>query len=128
MLMHEVVALWRRDRGHALLLCLSLLVMPALIGTLAPPAHAQSAAASERKVLVRVEPEYPETLKRLYIGGIVRVETVVAPNGTVESMQLLGGSPVLGQAAMKAIKQWKFAPANAKEKIVVKLEFDPHRE
>lgn len=81
----------------------------------------------ERKVVTRLEPEYPEALKRLYIGGVVRVEAVIRPNGGVESTQLLGGSPILGQSAMKAIKQWKFSPATSKEKIVVQLEFDPHR-
>ena len=82
---------------------------------------------SDRKVITRVEPDNPETLKRLYIGGIVRVETTVAPNGTVENAELLGGNPVLGQSAMKAIKQWKYAPTTAKEKLIVKLTFDPHR-
>ena len=83
--------------------------------------------ASDRKVLTRIEPEYPETLKRLYIGGMVRVEVVVDANGKVESASLLGGNPILGQSAMKAIKQWKYAPAAAKEKFVVQFEFDPHR-
>jgi protein TonB len=83
--------------------------------------------ASERKIVTRVEPEYPETLKRLYIGGVVRVEAMVSTSGTVESTQLLGGSPILGQSAMKAIKQWRYVPAGSKEKLVVQLEFDPHR-
>src|SRR5262249_42752324 len=82
---------------------------------------------SDRKVITRVQPDYPETLKRLYIGGVVRVETTVAPNGTVENAELLGGNPVLGQSAMKAIKQWKYAPTSSKEKLIVKLTFDPHR-
>ena len=81
----------------------------------------------ERKVVTRIEPDYPETLKRLYIGGVVKVEAVVLPNGTVESTQLIGGSPVLGQSAMKAIKQWKYAPTASKERLLVQMEFDPHR-
>ncbi len=81
----------------------------------------------ERKVITRVEPEYPDALKRLYIGGVVRVETVVSPSGTVKSTKLLGGSPVLGQSAMKAIKQWKYAPSAAEETLTVKVEFDPYR-
>jgi len=28
---------------------------------------------------------------------------------------------------MRAIKQWKYAPAKAKQTLIVKLEFDPHR-
>jgi TonB family protein len=82
---------------------------------------------SDRKIITRVEPEYPETLKRLYIGGVVRVEVVVGPSGKVESTQLLGGNPILGQSAMKAVKQWKYATSAVKEKFVVQLEFDAHR-
>ena len=78
-------------------------------------------------MISRVEPEYPDALKKLYIGGVVRVEVQVAPNGTVKSTKLLGGSPILGQSTMKAVKQWKYAPAAAEETLTVKLEFDPHR-
>jgi TonB family protein len=91
------------------------------------PLAAQSSVSSDRKVLTRVEPEYPDALKRLYIGGVVRLEVVVAPNGNVKSTKLLGGSPILGQSTMKAVKQWKYAPAAADETLTVKLEFDPHR-
>ena len=93
------------------------------------PTMAQSSdqSSSERKVITRVEPEYPDALKRLYIGGVVRVEVLVAPNGVVKSTKLLGGSPILGQSTMKAVKQWKYAPAAAEEVLTVRLEFDPHR-
>src|SRR5258707_10865736 len=83
--------------------------------------------ASDRKIVTRVEPEYPETLKRLYVGGVVRIEVVVNPNGAVQSTKLLGGNPILGQSAMKAVKQWRYAPTGSKEILAVKLEFDPHR-
>ena len=82
---------------------------------------------AERKVVTRVEPDYPDTLKRLYIGGVVRVQVVVTSAGTVESTELLGGNPILGQAAIKAIKDWKFAPGNGKATFVVPLTFDPHQ-
>ena len=75
--------------------------------------RATKPAADERKVVTRVEPDYPDALKKLYIGGVVRVEVLVAPNGAVKSTKLLGGSPILGQSTMKAIKQWKYAPAAA---------------
>ena len=81
----------------------------------------------ERKVLSRVDPDYPVALQKLYIGGVVRVEVVVAANGSVRSLKLLGGSPILGQSSMKAIKQWKYVPAATDETLTVKIEFDPHR-
>jgi TonB family protein len=84
-------------------------------------------SSSEKRVVNRIEPEYPETLKRLYIGGIVRIQVTVDPSGRVASTELLGGSPILGQSAMKAVKRWKYVPAANTEKFVVQLEFDPHR-
>ncbi len=90
-------------------------------------AQIQETSSTERKLITRVEPEYPETLKRLYIGGVVRVEVEVEPNGVVKSTKLLGGSPILGQSTMKAIKKWKYAPAGSVETLTVKVEFDSHR-
>jgi TonB family protein len=84
-------------------------------------------SASERKVIARVEPTYPPTLERLYIGGVVRLQVDIAANGTVESAQVIGGNPILGQAAIAAVKQWKYTPAKTKTKTVERLEFDPHQ-
>jgi TonB family protein len=84
-------------------------------------------AAAERKVITRVEPKYPPTLERMYIGGVVRLQVDISANGSVESAQLLGGNPILGQAAIVAVKQWKYASASHKTQQVEKLEFDPHR-
>lgn len=92
------------------------------------PLFSQSEEATgERKVVTRVEPKYPPTLERLYIGGVVRLQVDIAANGTVESAQLLGGNPILGQAAMAAVKLWKYAPASHKTRQTERLEFDPHR-
>jgi TonB family protein len=89
------------------------------------PAHGQT--PGDRKLITRVEPEYPDTLKRLFIGGIVRVQAVINPDGTVQGTELIGGNPILGQNAMRAVRQWKYTQANTKEKLIVTLEFDPHR-
>ena len=86
-----------------------------------------SAGATDRKLISRVEPKYPPTLERLYIGGVVRLEVDIAPNGNVESAQLLGGNPILGQSAIAAVKQWRYAPAKTRTRTVERLEFDPHK-
>ncbi len=121
------VASCRADSGRRLLLTLSLLMMAVFLSVMPLASQTQDQSAGKRKVTTRVEPDYPETLKRLYIGGVVRVEVRIAPNGVVESTRLLGGNPILGQSAIKAIKQWRYAPASSKETLTVKLEFDPHR-
>jgi TonB family protein len=117
----------RVNRGRGFLLRLSQLVMILLFSALPFVAQIQEQTTRERKLITRVEPEYPDTLKRLYIGGVVRVEVEVEPNGVIKSTKLLGGSPILGQSTMKAIKQWKYAPAASAETLTVKFEFDPHR-
>jgi TonB family protein len=125
MLKREIVN-GQTSSGCKPLVLLVLLLMSVVVSGI--PVTAQSSEqSSDRRVITRVEPEYPDALKRLYIGGVVRVEVLVAPNGTVKSTKLLGGSPILGQSTMKAIKQWRYAPAAADETLTVKLEFDPHR-
>jgi protein TonB len=109
------------------LLTAFLLLTISVLSALPLLAQSSDQSSSDRKVISRVEPEYPDALKKLYIGGVVRVEVQVAPNGTVKSTKLLGGSPILGQSTMKAVKQWKYAPAATEETLTVKLEFDPHR-
>ena len=126
MLKHQVVCGWSNVK-RGLLLTLGLLALALLLNSASLMAQAHDQNSSDRKVLTRVEPEYPDALKRLYIGGVVRLEVVVAPNGAVKSTKLLGGSPILGQSTMKAVKQWKYAPAASDEILTVKLEFDPHR-
>jgi TonB family protein len=104
-----------------LVLCSLFSLVPCL-----PIGYAQD-KASERSLITREEPEYPETLQRLYIGGVVRLELTIAANGSVEHVRLLGGNPILGQSAMAAVRKWKYAPANSRTVSQVKIPFDPHR-
>ncbi len=90
------------------------------------PPHRGRRPPVQRTLLIRVEPEYPETLKRLLIGGTVRLAVTVAPNGTVENVKQLGGNPALVEAAIVAVKQWVYAPANSRTKLQVAIPFDPH--
>jgi len=100
-----------------------------VVGFASAPLRSQTedAGTTDRKLISRVEPKYPPTLERLYIGGVVRLQVDIAPNGSVESAQLLGGNPILGQSAIAAVKQWKYALAKTKTRTVVRLEFDPHK-
>ena len=88
--------------------------------------HAQSNAAPApgRVVTSRVTPAYPELAKKMHIRGTVKVEAGVRPNGTVKSTRILGGNPVLIEAASDAVKQWKFAPGAVETTEVVQLSFE----
>jgi TonB family protein len=81
--------------------------------------------ATQRKIINKVLPIYPELARHMGLEGAVRLEVVVAPNGGVKSMQVLGGSPVLVRAAQDATQKWKWAPAPQESKELVELTFHP---
>jgi TonB family protein len=88
---------------------------------------AQSAPASGnpgRKVASRVAPNYPELAKKMHIHGAVRVEAVVRPNGSVKSTRVLGGNPVLVDAALDAVGKWKFESGQNETTEIVQLVFE----
>jgi len=92
--------------------------------TMLGAAQSASPATSDRKIATRVAPTYPELAKRMHIHGMVRVEATVRPNGTVKSTRVLGGNPVLVDAAQEAIAKWKFEPAQSETTELVQLAFD----
>jgi TonB family protein len=85
---------------------------------------AKGPAPGDRQLITRVNPDYPDAGKGLNLGGMVRVEALVAPDGSVRATKLLDGDSVLGQSAISAIRQWKYAPATADETLTVKIDFD----
>jgi TonB family protein len=87
--------------------------------------NSASSGNSERKVASRVAPFYPELAKRMRLQGVVKVEAVVRPNGTVKSTRVLGGNPVLVQSAVDAVAKWKFEPGPDETTEVVQLTFVP---
>jgi len=82
---------------------------------------------SQRKLLTRIEPQYPATLKQMKIGGSVRLQVTISAKGSVETVQVLGGNPILGEAAQAAVKQWVYAPSHAPSTAEVVILFDPSR-
>jgi TonB family protein len=80
-----------------------------------------------RRLITHVEPVYPQELYKNHIGGIVRLKVTIAANGSVESAELLGGNPVLGEYAIAAVKTWVYAAGSAKTKTEISVPFDPNR-
>ena len=84
------------------------------------PALAQQ-PEGQRKILTNVIPHYPELARQMNLSGTVKLAVTVAPNGSVKSMQTVGGNPVLLKAAQDAIYKWKWAPAAKESKELVEL-------
>jgi TonB family protein len=86
---------------------------------------AQTQGHEDRKVITRVAPLYPALAKRMHVGGVVKLEVVIRPNGSVKSVKVVGGNPVLIEAATAAVQKWKFEPGPEETAEVVQLVFDP---
>jgi protein TonB len=57
-----------------------------------------------------VRPVYPDIAKAARVSGVVILEVRVAPDGTVEDAMVLRSIPLLDQAAIDAVRQWRFTP------------------
>ncbi|HWC16160.1 MAG TPA: energy transducer TonB [Terriglobales bacterium] len=82
------------------------------------------AEATARQLLREQLPEYPTVLKKMGIGGTVRVNALVSPDGTVKTATVQGGNPVLGELATGAVKKWKYAPSSQSSNEAVEVFFD----
>jgi TonB family protein len=84
-----------------------------------------ASAATERKVTQRIDPSTPELAKKMHITGVVKLEAVVRPNGTVKSTRVIGGNPVLVIAASDAVSKWKFEAGPSETTELIQLKFMP---
>jgi len=66
----------------------------------------------------KVQPEYPAIARQLKIEGSVELEAVVSESGTVETVNIVSGNPVLTRPAADALRKWKFVPFTAEGKTV----------
>jgi len=89
------------------------------------PARGNAQEQLTRKVKSKVPPVYPDLARRMSITGVVKVSVVVAPNGTVKSTKVVGGHPLLVNAAMDAVKKWKFEASPEESTGVVEFRFEP---
>jgi len=58
----------------------------------------------------RVEPRYPALALQTHIAGTVIIEAVLDESGNVVEMKIVSGHPLLLQAALDAVRQWKYEP------------------
>src|SRR5262249_48056978 len=108
------------------MLLLSASYLAVLLVCFAPYSRLSAQETTHRKVMVRVAPEYPETLRIAQIGGLVRLSATVQPNGNVTQVEVRGGNPILAEKAQRAVLKWKYAPGPTQTVEEVSLSFSPH--
>jgi protein TonB len=91
-------------------------VMGGVVNVPAPPPPPPQAPVrvggeiKEPKKIVDVKPVYPEIAQRAKIAGIVIIEATIGKDGSVRDAKVLRSQPFLDQAALDAVKKWKFTP------------------
>jgi len=58
----------------------------------------------------KVQPVYPQLAKQARVQGSVHFTAIIGKDGHVQDLQLIGGHPLLVQAAQDAVKQWVYKP------------------
>jgi TonB family protein len=96
-----------------------------VLAPVSPSAAQAQVDRSKRKVVRRVEPEYPSIIKHAHIGGSVRLNVTVLANGDVATVETVGGNPILVDSATKAVLKWKYAPAASQTRQEVQINFTP---
>ena len=89
---------------------------PAIRPTVAPPVLISHPMQSY--LIRRVEPVYPMIAKTAGVQGEVIINAVISTEGRIERAQVTKGSPLLTQAALDAIRQWRYRPYLLNDKPV----------
>ena len=92
-----------------------------------PSATLAQSSVTKRKVKAKIVPDYPSVARQMNITGKVKIQAVVEPDGHVKSTRAVGGSPLLVQAAEKALKEWKFEAGPKETTEVVEFDFTGQR-
>lgn len=70
-------------------------------------------------LLQRVDPDYPESARRAHLEGMLILEAVITASGTVREVRILRPlNPLLDQAAVRAVRQWRYRPATLNGRAV----------
>jgi periplasmic protein TonB len=92
-------------------------VVGSIIGSAAPPPKVAapqklrvSQGVAEGNLLRKIEPQYPQMAKVAHIQGDVLLAATISKGGAIENLHQISGHPILVQAAMEAVKQWKYKP------------------
>lgn len=96
------------------------------------PTARNSTEAGRAGLIHRVEPQYPEAAKTQGIQGTVILDVQVLGDGQVGDVQVVSGDPLLADAAVQAVKQWKYQPhsingrpAESQARVTIRFSLPP---
>lgn len=92
-------------------------VIGGIIGSAAPPPKVAtpqklriSTGVAEGLKIHDVQPTYPQMARIAHIQGDVTLQATISKTGAIENLRATNGHPILIQAALDAVRQWKYKP------------------
>jgi TonB family protein len=82
-----------------------------------------SAADQERRLLARIEPEYPAIAMQMNLHGTVKLKVWISSDGSVRRLEYIGGHPLLAESALKTVKMWRYEAGLKETTAVVEVKF-----
>jgi TonB family protein len=82
-------------------------------------------ADTARKLLAHSSPSYPPLARSMSLAGTVKLQATVAANGTVKSIEVKGGNPLLAQSALFTVREWKWEKSEHESVERVEIHFTP---
>lgn len=83
-------------------------VTPSLLAALEPVSLSED--LSRGLLLRKVLPSYPQQAIQARLQGAVVLQAWIGRDGSIQDLKLVRGSFLLGQAAYRAVKQWRYQP------------------
>jgi protein TonB len=65
---------------------------------------------SEALLVKKVEPIYPHIASVAGISGTVKLHAIIGTSGEIENLNVVAGHPLLAEAALEAVRQWRYKP------------------
>jgi TonB family protein len=78
---------------------------------------------NSRSIAFQAKPEYPRLAAALNLAGAVQLQAVVRADGTVKEVRVVGGHPVLAEAAAAAVRHWRYEPGARETIEAVRVSF-----
>jgi protein TonB len=69
-----------------------------------------SQGVSQGLLMKKVTPQYPPLAKQARIQGVVVLQALIGKDGSIQNLHVVSGHPMLTNAALEAVKEWKYKP------------------
>jgi periplasmic protein TonB len=83
---------------------------PAVVKPRAPIGLNVSSGVMAGNLIAKTLPQYPAIPKAAHIQGIVVLQATISRSGSIQNLRVISGPPMLQQAAMDAVRSWRYKP------------------